>query len=161
MIIRRAEVDDADAIAGVLHESFIEYRSLYAPERYAGTVCSADEIRDRMEEGPAWVALVEEKTVGTVAAVGRSEGLYIRGMGIVPSARGLGIGDQLLNAIECYAKESGFTRMFLGTTPFLHRAIRLYEKFGFRFCETQANDSIGTPLLMMEKSLPDYRQGSP
>jgi hypothetical protein len=40
-MIRRAEVDDADAIAGVLHDAFIEYRSLYAPERYAGTVVSS------------------------------------------------------------------------------------------------------------------------
>jgi GNAT superfamily N-acetyltransferase len=155
MIIRRAEFDDADAIAGVLHESFIEYRSLYAPERYAGTVVSPEEVRHRLAEGPGWVALVDEMIIGTVGAVKRPEGLYIRGMGIVPRARGLNIGEQLLNVVEAYASENGFCRMFLGTTPFLHRAIRLYEKFGFKFCETQANDSIGTPLLMMEKSLPD------
>ena len=152
-MIRRGDVDDADAISGVLHDSFVEYRSLYAPERYAGTVVSPPEVRCRLEEGPAWVALLELTIIGTVGAVHRAEGLYIRGMGIVPHARGLRIGEQLLNEVEAYASENGFNRMFLGTTPFLHRAIRLYEKFGFRFCETKANDSIGTPLLTMEKGV--------
>ncbi len=155
MIVRRAELDDAQAIAGVLHDSFIEYRSLYAPERYAGTVCSPEEIRIRLEEGPGWVALVDDAIIGTVCAVSKVEGLYIRGMGIVPRARGLRIGEKLLIAIELYAKENGFERMFLGTTPFLHRAIRLYEKFGFEFYETSGTDSIGMPLLMMEKTLAD------
>jgi GNAT superfamily N-acetyltransferase len=152
-MIRRAEVDDADAIAGVLHDAFIEYRSLYAPERYAGTVVSPEEVRGRLGEGPTWVALVDGAIIGTVGAVKRVEGLYIRGMGIVPRARGLRIGEQMLNEVEAYARENGVNRMFLGTTPFLHRAIRLYERFGFRFCETKANDSIGTPLLTMEKRL--------
>jgi GNAT superfamily N-acetyltransferase len=153
IVVRRAELDDAEAVASVLYDSFVEYESLYAPQRFAATVQSAEGIRERLEQGPCWVAMVDEAIVGTVAAVGRLEGLYVRGMGIVPAARGLGIGEKLLEEVETYAIENGFERIFLGTTPFLPRAIRLYERFGFVFNEEKNEDSYGTPLLYMEKLL--------
>ncbi len=42
--------------------------------------------------------------------------------------------------------------MFLSTTPFLHSAIRLYERFGYRRTDDGMNDLFGTPLFTMEKS---------
>ena len=153
IVVRRAELDDSEAIAKVLYDSFVEYEPLYAPQRFAATVQPAGGVRERLQEGPGWVALVDETIIGTVAAQERSEGLYIRGMGIVPNARGLGIGERLLKAVEAYARENGFELMFLGTTPFLDRAIRLYQHFGFVFNEEKNKDSYGTPLLYMEKRL--------
>jgi ribosomal protein S18 acetylase RimI-like enzyme len=48
-----------------------------------------------------------------------------------------------------------FRRLFLSTTPFLDRAISLYERFGFQRNEEGLRELFGTPLFTMEKFVPD------
>jgi GNAT superfamily N-acetyltransferase len=100
-----------------------------------------------------WVAVVNAQIVGTVAAVSKGEALYVRGMGIVPAARGKKIGELLLKHVEEFARRQGHTRMTLSTTPFLARAISLYEHFGFVRNDEGPLDLVGTPLFSMEKEL--------
>src|SRR5205085_374859 len=151
--IRMAVPGDASAVASVLHESFIEYESFYTREGFDATTPASDQIRNRMEEGPTWVALKDGAIVGTVSAVAKGEALYIRGMGVLPAARGERIGELLLTRIESFASERGFKRLFLSTTPFLTRAIRLYENFGFKPNGEGPYELFGTPLFTMEKNL--------
>lgn len=149
--IRSAVTDDAPAIASVLYDSFIEYKSSYTPEGFAATTPTADQLQSRILEGPVWVVLLDQVIVGTVAVVPKRESLYIRGMAVLPSARGLKIGELLLAHIESFAFARGFKRLFLSTTPFLSSAIRLYERFGFRQTSDGPHDLFGTPLFTMEK----------
>lgn len=151
--IRTANPDDAAAIASVLAAAFTEYESLYTEKAYAATIPSEAIIKNRFTEGKTWVAVVEEKIVGTVSVFPRNESLYIRSMAIMSEARGHRIGGHLLSEIECYAVAQGFRRLTLSTTPFLNRAIRLYEKFGF--APSGTDDLFGTPLMTMEKELND------
>jgi GNAT superfamily N-acetyltransferase len=153
MQIRRATHEDAALIASVLLESFIEYRDSYTPEAFAATTPKSDEVRSRMTEGPVWVALFDGAVVGTVAGVARGEDLYVRGMAVLPQGRGRGTGELLLRQVEDYALLRGYERLILSTTPFLHRAIRLYERYGFRCDEEGPHDLLGTPLFTMVKSL--------
>lgn len=102
-----------------------------------------------------WVALRDNKIVGTVSVVPKDGSLYIRGMAILPAARGGRIGELLLKQIESFAVEHSYQRLSLSTTPFLSRAIRLYEKFGFRRNGEGPHDLFGTPLVTMEKILED------
>jgi N-acetylglutamate synthase-like GNAT family acetyltransferase len=106
-----------------------------------------------MQEGPVWVALLDDSIVGTASAVGRGEDLYVRGMAVLPAGRGLGIGLALLKQIEDYASAQGYRRLILSTTPFLERAIRLYENFGFSRSEEGPEHLSGTPLFTMVKNL--------
>lgn len=154
MRIRRALPDDAFSIAAVLHRSFVEYESCYTPDAFAATVSAPGKIQDRMNEGPVWVALKDETVVGTAAAVPKSDRLYIRGMAVDPAARGGRIGWKLLECAEEFAIESGFNELFLSTTPFLSRAIRLYEQYGFSRSREGPDDLYGTPLFTMVKTLP-------
>jgi ribosomal protein S18 acetylase RimI-like enzyme len=140
-------------IAAILYESFLEYKSFYTHEAFNATAPNADQIQDRMKEGPIWVALSGGTVVGTVAAVPKPGALYIRGMAILPAARGQRIGETLLRQIEGFAFEHGLKRLYLSTTPFLSRAIKLYEHYGFRYCSEGPHDLFGTPLMTMEKVL--------
>jgi GNAT superfamily N-acetyltransferase len=153
MEIRRAVADDSTHIASVLYDSFIEFKSLYSPEAFVATTPAAGEIRSRLNEGPAWVAVQSESIVGTVSAVLRSEGLYIRSMAVLPAARGHGVGRLLLQAVEDFARATNCRRLFLSTTPFLRHAIRLYEHFGFQQSDEGPNHLFGTPLFTMEKTM--------
>ena len=152
--IRRASEDDAEAIATVLYESFADYRPLYTSAGFAATTPAGPEVRKRIEEGPVWVSLCNDKIVGTVSVLDKgSEGSYVRGMAVLPAARGKGIGRRLLEQVEAFAHEHGYERLFLSTTPFLEPAIQLYKGFGFRPTDEGPYDLFGTPLFTMVKSL--------
>ena len=151
--IRTAVPDDAPSISSVLYESFVEYKSSYTPEGFAVTTPTTDQILSRMNEGPVWVVIRNQAIVGTASAVSQGESLYVRGMAVLPDARGQKIGELLLAHIESFASAHGFRRLFLSTTPFLSSAIRVYERFGFRRIDDGPHDLFGTPLFTMEKLL--------
>jgi len=151
--IRLATAADIVAIHSVLADAFVEYRALYTDGGYDATVLAPPEIETRMREGPIWVAVINGAIAGTVAAVSKVEALYIRGMAIVPEGRGHRIGQRLLAEIERYALQCGHRRLTLSTTPFLIRAIRLYEGAVFRRVADGDHDLFGTALFSMEKEL--------
>lgn len=138
-----------------MHEAFIEYRSSYTDEAFAATTPESDQLAQRMAEGPMWVAVVDGVLVGTVSALSLGDELYIRGMAVLPQARGLGLGELLLKTIEDLALAQGYKRLTLSTTPFLLRAIRLYERFGFQRISDGPHELFGTPLFTMGKVLQD------
>jgi GNAT superfamily N-acetyltransferase len=151
--VRRAGPEDAPVLAAVLHESFVEFKALYTEGGFAATALGAEQVLARMREGPVWVTLRAGVVMGTVAAVVRDESVYVRGMAVLPAARGSGAGARLLQQVENWAGTERSTRLFLSTTPFLSSAIRLYERFGFRRTDDGLHDLFGTPLFTMEKTL--------
>lgn len=97
------------------------------------------------------VALLGSEIVGTVGAVLTADHLYVRGMAVLPVARGKRAGDLLLEEIERFARLNNGSRLVLSTTPFLVRAIRLYQRHGFRRTGEGVQDLFGTPLLRCKK----------
>ena len=153
VLVRRALIHESSAIASTLREAFIEYEPLYTPAGFAATTPASNQIRERWNEGPVWVAVQNADIVGAVAAVSKSSGLYVRSMAVLPSARGQGIAGRLLKEVQLFAIDHHHTQLFLSTTPFLKQAIRLYENFGFERSEEGAHDLFGTPLFTMIKRL--------
>ena len=154
MRIRRAVAADAAEIAAVLAQSFREFEPLYTPGGFAATTPDPAQVGQRMQEGPAWIAVCEGSVAGTASAVLKGEkGLYVRGVAVVPSVRGRKIAESLMNEVESFARQNGCKRMFLTTTPFLTAAIGLYERLGFVRVPNGTADLFGTPLIKMQKDL--------
>lgn len=152
--IRIATTDDSVSISEVLKESFAEYEPLYTSGGFAATTPTSEEIKSRFdEEGQTWVAIHDGKIIGTVSVVPKGEALYIRSMAVSPKVRGKRIGELLLNEIENFAIERDCETLTLSTTPFLLRAIRLYEKFGFARAREGPLDLFQTPLFTMTKKI--------
>ncbi|HKO42099.1 MAG TPA: GNAT family N-acetyltransferase [Pyrinomonadaceae bacterium] len=151
--IRDATTSDLSEIATLMHEAFVEYRSLYTKAAFLATTPNAEQIAVRMTEGPVWVAERDASIVGTVSVVARGDDLYIRGMAVLPQARGLQLGQLLLKQVEDFARAQNHKRLVLSTTPFLHRAIRLYESAGFQRSDEGPDNLFGTPLFTMVKNL--------
>jgi GNAT superfamily N-acetyltransferase len=149
--IRFARDTDAEAISSLLCDSFVEYRSLYNPESFAATAIPPNQIASRISEGPLWIAVAGARIVGTVSVIPKGDSLYLRGMAVLPVVRGRRTGERLLTTVEQFALTGDFRRLLLSTTPFLDRAIRLYERFGFRRTNEGPDDLFGTPLFSMEK----------
>jgi putative acetyltransferase len=149
--IHPATVSDMEAVAAVLRDAFLEFKSLYTEAAYAETTPGPDTLVRRLDEGPIWVARLRGKIVGTISAVEKPNGVYVRSTAVLASARGSRIAKILLEEVESFAVSCRTERLFLSTTPFLHAAIHLYEDFGFRRTSEPPHDLFKTPLFTMEK----------
>ena len=56
-------------------------------------------------------------------------------MYLLPQARGLGLGKELINRSLAFARESGYKKIYLETMPELTQALSVYEKFGFKYLD--------------------------
>lgn len=134
----------------MLAASFGPWRQEYTPAAYLATVVSVDGLRDRWSEGPTWVAHAASRIVGTIGAVPRADGVYVRTMAVHPDARGHRLGSRLLDSVFQYAKAQKAARLYLSTTPFLVTAIGLYKTAGFVEISAPPYDLHGNPLVSME-----------
>ena len=149
--IRSATTSDADAIAALLADAFVEFQPLYTAGGYRATTLDREEIQKRLTDGPIWVAEQEGRITGTVSAMLRPDGVYVRSMAVAPVSRGSGIGRLLLNHVQDFAAAQDRSRLYLSTTPFLASAIRFYEQAGFVRTSAPPYELFGTALFTMEK----------
>lgn len=132
--IRKATDEDAYAIVECLRAAFEPYRAAYTRDAYHDTVPSLDGIRERLA---SWSVLVATSArgdiVGTIASMRTSadEG-HLRGMAVLPTVQNSGMAAQLLAAAERELRDLQCTRVSLDTTEPLQRAIRFYERKGYR-----------------------------
>jgi GNAT superfamily N-acetyltransferase len=146
-----AVLEDASAIAALLYDAFIAYKSFYTEKGFAATTPPPQEVAGRISKNAVWVALSDNKIIGTVSIFPRYEELYIRSMAVSPDARGKGVGRILMEHINEIAISEGSSSITLNTTPFLFQAIKLYERYGFK--QQGLGHLYGTPLIKMNKCL--------
>jgi GNAT superfamily N-acetyltransferase len=73
--------------------------------------------------------------------------LYVK-----PVSRGKRIAERLLAALEEYARDAGYRRLYLDTKDDLIPAIRFYERHGYERCERYNENPQAT--IFMRKDLP-------
>lgn len=152
MEVRLAEAADAPAIERILSQSFEEYKPRYTSAAFKAATPSVPAILQRMKEGPTWVAVQGGEVVGTISAVPRGKTLVLRGMAVPPAERGKALGKLLLVRVARYAFGNGYRRMAVSASPFLTRALREYEQFGFRRSPDGPAEFHGTPVYHMTKT---------
>jgi ribosomal protein S18 acetylase RimI-like enzyme len=149
--VRRAEVDDAEAAARLLHDFNVEYDDP-TPE----VPVLAERLRRLIEtrqvtillggDGPDGLAVMRMRPSFWSGALDA----YLEELYVVPSRRGHGVGRALLEATMEAAREAGATRIDLGTSVDDKAAIALYESAGFTNREGLPD---GPMMLMYERDL--------
>ena len=151
--IRRATVDDADDVLACLAEAFAPYRTSYTTDGFLDTILTAELLRRRME---SMIVLVAEDRPGVIAGtvacgkVSEEEG-HVRGMAVRSAWHGTGVAQALLERAESELLAQGCSRITLDTTLPLERAMRFYEKNGYRR-SGKVGDFFGMTLIEYEKS---------
>ena len=151
----RAAIDkDADAISAILVDSFAEYKPSFSKTAFQATTPDREEILNRLKEGPAWVAISNGKIIGTISAVPRGRVMLLRDLAVPPAARGRAVGKMLLVHAARYAYHKRYRRLSMHAAPFLTRALREVEQFGFhRIDEGNCELDGTTPVYTMTKPL--------
>ena len=111
--------------------------------------------RDYFGDGSGvWLAYEDASVVGCIALrplpqldrAGEIKRMYVK-----PEARGQGIAERLLKALEEYAAEVGYRTLYLDTKDDLTTAIRFYQRHGYESCERYNENPQAT--MFMRKGL--------
>jgi ribosomal protein S18 acetylase RimI-like enzyme len=128
--------DRAEDVLAATRAAFAEYQGVLDPPSGATTE-SLDDVRAGITEGGALLAWLDGQVVGTGRWRSRGDHLYAERVGVLPGARGHGIGVTLMRAIESAARAAGLAEVRLATRAALWRNLRFYEGLGYRTCASR------------------------
>ena len=151
--LRPGDLGRIISLHGVVYDPLGGYGLTF--EAFVGRTI-AEFVLDNNARGRIWLAERGDRLVGCSAiALRDNDRGQLRWVLVDPSARGRGIGKQLVNAAMDYCREKGCKQVFLETTDGLPESQTLYEKLGF----TVTSESVEElwdgprPLIIMEMEL--------
>ncbi|MGE5110534.1 MAG: GNAT family N-acetyltransferase [Acidobacteriaceae bacterium] len=152
--IRKATTDDCYGILECLASAFALFRESYTPDAFLDTVLTPDTIMKRLQDMVVFVALqCDGNVIGTISCKVEHAGEgHLRGMAVRPDWQDSAVAAELLARAEEELRNSGCPTITLDTTQPLTRAVRFYEKHGFR-TTGQVADFFGMPLFEYRKRI--------
>lgn len=103
--------------------------------------CKQYGIDRTREEKTVLMLDANQEVLGGVYGYIEREWLYISLLWVHESARGLGVGNRVMEKIETWAEEKGISNFYVGTAEFQARPF--YEKRGYRVINTCVDQPIG------------------
>jgi DNA-binding MarR family transcriptional regulator/GNAT superfamily N-acetyltransferase len=95
-----------------------------------------------------WVAEFDEEPVGCVFLVEKSRSVaQLRLLLVAPHARGLKLGNRLVDECIGFARSAGYRKMTLWTNDCLHAARHIYQRAGFVLVKEEPHHSFGHDLI--------------
>ncbi len=116
-----------------------------------GFVTNFDAGRER-----CWIAEIDGKHVGHIFLVkhpSEPRTAKLRLLFVEPCARGMGLGDALVNECLRFARTAGYRKIVLWTQSILTSAHRIYQRAGFRLIKEEPHHSFGHDLIGQEWEL--------
>jgi DNA-binding MarR family transcriptional regulator/GNAT superfamily N-acetyltransferase len=109
----------------------------------AGFIRNFQPARER-----CWIAERDGRILGSIFLVQESEAVAkLRLLLVEPAARGLGLGQRLIDECLAFARRCGYSQVRLWTNGNLAAARHLYKKAGFRLIESEPYRSFGHDLV--------------
>ena len=135
--LRTIQKEDNVQLAQIIRDTLTEFKA-----NKPGTVYY-DETTDQLFElfqkpgSIYYVALMDDEIVGG-GGIYPSDGLpngtcELVKMYLLPEARGIGLGKKIIEECLAFAKENGYTQVYIESMPELENALKVYEKFGFKY----------------------------
>ena len=98
-------------------------------------------------------ARVDGEPVACGACVDQGDYVEVKRMYVLPACRGLGLGKQLLEAMETHIRRAGGRLVRLETGTAQTEALELYERAGYRRCPPFGAHHANPRSVCMEKEL--------
>lgn len=137
ILIREIRPGDNLAIASVIRNVLLEYNVPKVGTAYADP--QLDFMFEAYEKPNAVYYVIENsgKIIGG-AGISQLESeaetiCELQKMYVLPEARGLGLGNRMMEKCLARAKELGYEKCYLETMPYMEDAQKLYKKSGFDY----------------------------
>jgi putative acetyltransferase len=157
MQIRPIEPGDNEALAKVIRTALAEFGANKPGTVYFDPTTDALFELFRTPNSFYYVALVDGKVVGGCGIFptdnlpdGTCELVKLY---LAKEARGTGLGKQLMEISLSWAKENGYTQVYLESMPELTKAVSIYEKVGFKALDHPLGNSghCGCDIWMLKE----------
>jgi ribosomal protein S18 acetylase RimI-like enzyme len=142
VIVRDARPDDAAAVHDITRRAFEQYATTMSPSTWAGLSGAVESALTSTEKAHRIVAEHDGRIVGSVLLFAPATDAYggiaarvdwpeVRMLAVSPAARGLGVGQLLMDECLRRARADGATSIGLHTSVSMGAAMRLYTRMGF------------------------------
>lgn len=143
--------DYADDFARLNYEWIEKYFSV---ERHDREILDDPQKHVIEPGGQIFMALVDDKAVGTVALIPSGEDvLELTKMAVLSEVQGRGIANHLMQACIDHAQTVNVSTIFLESHRKLKPALELYRKFGFVETPTDPNSEYARADIRMELAI--------
>jgi ribosomal protein S18 acetylase RimI-like enzyme len=139
--VRRAGRLDHDTQRDLLREGYAEHRAAMPAAFYAGWMDDLMDVEARDRDAETYLAEIDGRAAGCISFYRDGsqqrfgdvwEDARVRALVVHPEARGLGIGQRLVDRCIVRARVLAAPAISLHTADFMTAAKRLYVRFGFR-----------------------------
>ncbi len=125
--LRRARIEDARALGDCLEAAYAPYRG-----RIEGLPSMTDGLVEEIADKQVWLAEKDGIVVGALVLAPERDFLLLANVAVRPSARGDGLGRQLLRFAEAEAAAQGHPELRLTTSDALPEILALYARNGWQ-----------------------------
>ncbi|TMW58405.1 hypothetical protein Poli38472_009964 [Pythium oligandrum] len=144
--VRRFQPEDQDQVVQIFASGMLAYAQVEGQDvrfyrNYVDKTLKTDlgdiEGTYFASGGHFWVATTtvgeQEVVVGMVGLEGKPDGVgEVRRMSVMPEYRRFGVGRDLIDHLERWAEQNGFTKVWLATGRVMVQACRFYESLGYK-----------------------------
>ncbi len=151
MKIRKARPEDARKISILRRKTLRKINSKSYPKKIVEILIqknSGKDIKEKIQKREMFCAIENGRITGTIDL----EGNKIGGLYVHPNFIGKGIGKNLLESIENYARKKGIKKLMLYSTL---NAENFYKKYGYKLKKNEIGwkDVCPVRVPIMEKKL--------
>ncbi|MFN8636223.1 MAG: GNAT family N-acetyltransferase [Chloroflexota bacterium] len=148
--LRPGDMGQVIGLHGVLYAE--EYGFDHGFEAYVAETMAEFGRLFRPGQDRLWIAERAGQPVGSIAILGREgRAAQLRWFLLHPSARGQGLGRQLVQEALDFCRAAGYQSVYLWTVTGLDAAAHLYVTAGFRKTETKAPETLWGVRLSEER----------
>ena len=133
--------DSIEELTKLLHDAYAYLDGMGL--NYTAVDQSAATTRERIEAGQCFVALADNRLVGTIVVeptiqdplcpyFGKPGAASVHQLAVAPSHQRRGLGNRLLNHAEAWARTQGYKELALDTAEPAHHLIAMYSKLGYK-----------------------------
>jgi predicted N-acetyltransferase YhbS len=126
--------DDLPALLAVIQTAYAEYDGKLDPPSGARNE-SVTKLAQKLNEGHALKALLDDQIVGCVFYENRGDRVYFGRLAVLPAYRRQGIARQLVEGVEQYAADQQIAQVTMGVRLALPGHIDYYTRLGYQISQ--------------------------
>lgn len=150
--VRRASMEDAEAIQSITKEAFEKYCELAGLNDIEALNESIEQIQKDIEEKVVLVAFIDGEVVGSVRVMIDSDTreAYLSRFGVSTRYQNLGIGKALMNMVDINMRHNKVSKIMLHTASKVFPLVRFYYGRGFYIDSTTKDRGYVRALLVKD-----------